>query len=37
LTVAEIRSLPQLLTSNHAFLAAWDRGEFALPLPRGRA
>jgi 8-oxo-dGTP diphosphatase len=37
LTVAEIRSLPQLLTSNHAFLAAWERGEFALPLPRGTA
>ena len=32
LTVPEIRRLPELLTSNHAFLAAWERGEFSLPV-----
>lgn len=28
----EIRSLAGLLESNHHFLDAWQRGEFALPL-----
>jgi hypothetical protein len=32
LTPVEIRALPELLTSNHAFLAAWDRREFSLPF-----
>jgi 8-oxo-dGTP pyrophosphatase MutT (NUDIX family) len=34
LTAREIRGLPALLTSNHAFLAAWERGEFSLPVER---
>jgi 8-oxo-dGTP pyrophosphatase MutT (NUDIX family) len=36
LTVPEIRRLPELLTSNHAFLAAWERGEFSLPVRRSQ-
>ena len=32
LTPAEIRSLADLLESNHHFLDAWQRAEFALPL-----
>ncbi len=32
LTADEIRELPALLVSNHAFLAAWERQEFELPL-----
>jgi 8-oxo-dGTP pyrophosphatase MutT (NUDIX family) len=35
LTMEEIRALPELLTSNHAFLAAWDRREFSLPIEEG--
>jgi 8-oxo-dGTP diphosphatase len=35
LTTEEIRALPELLTSNHAFLAAWDRREFSLPMEDG--
>ena len=31
-TIAEIADLPDLLPSNHDFLAAYDRGEFHLPL-----
>ena len=34
LTIRAIRNLPELLTSNHAFLAAWERGEFALPIEK---
>ena len=29
-TIAEIRALPRLLTSNHAFLDAWQHGEFTI-------
>lgn len=32
LTPDEIRSLAELLESNHHFLDAWQRAEFALPL-----
>jgi 8-oxo-dGTP diphosphatase len=30
LTPEEIRALPELLTSNHHFLAAWERGDFTV-------
>lgn len=30
LDVDQIRRLPELLTSNHDFFAAWDQGEFEL-------
>jgi 8-oxo-dGTP diphosphatase len=29
-TVDEIRALPRLLTSNHAFLDAWEGGQFSI-------
>jgi 8-oxo-dGTP diphosphatase len=30
MSVAEMRALPNLLSSNHEFLSAWERGEFSL-------
>lgn len=32
LTAAEMSALPELLESNHHFLAAWRSGKFQLPL-----